>query len=182
GRLQVFGGRDSYAFVQRLRRVTETPDSLQLYFEGYSNDSGRQDAGFNLMYRIDGDSIVEFVRNYDAGQGLGNDVLLHSIIERKTLLKAPLESGNAWSDTFMFEGRLHEAITTIIRADLNKDGKLEVETQTVVEGIQGFADERYEENRVFVEGSGMTRFVSSPRLGENELFTFGFTLITEKMD
>lgn len=182
GRLQIFGGRDSYAFVQRLEQVVENSESLQLYFHGNANTADETGEGFNLMYNIEGDSIVEFIQNFDADQGLGSDALLHSIIERKTVLKAPLEVGNFWSDSFTFEGKLFEAVTSISRVEKNTNGQLEIETHTVVEGIPGFAENRYEETRVFVEGSGMTQFVNSPRMGENELFTFGFSLVTEKMD
>jgi len=182
GLLQVFGGRDSYAFVQRLNHVEEVSGALQLYFEGHANTGTADSRGFNLMYQVEGDSIVEYVRNFDEGSYFGDGVLLHSIIERKTVLQSPLEVGNSWSETFSFEGRLHEATTTIVRVEENGDGNLEIETATVVEGIEGFPDERYEEERVFVEGSGLTRFQNSPRLGENTIFTYGFSLVTEKMD
>lgn len=182
GLLQVFGGRDSYAYIQRLSQVEETANSVQLYFEGHANNGDETSRGFNLVYHIEENKVVEFVRNYDEDSTFGDGILLHSIIERKTVLQAPLEVGNSWSDTFSFEDRLHEAVTTIVRVEENAEGRLEIETSTVVEGIPGFSDARYEENRVFVEGSGMVRFQNSPRQGENALFTYGFSLVTEKMD
>ena len=181
GHLQVFNGRDSYAYVQRLARVMEIGDALQVYFEGHPNSSDSIDGGFHLMYHIEGDSIVEFVKNFDAEepeQGLR----LHSIIERKTILKGPLEVGNSWTNRFSFEGEFHEAVTEIVRVETNQEGRLEVETHTVLEDVEGFVDGRYEERRVFVEGSGMTEFVNSPREGDNAVFTYGFSLVTEKMD
>lgn len=182
GVLQVFGGKGPYAFVQRLNAVNHTSDSLHIQFDGHENTAPEDSEGFHLTYNIQGDSITEFIHNTDSDQGLGSGTLLHSIIERKTVLQAPFEVGNTWTNTFIFEGQFLEAVTEIVRIEETPTGKEEIETRTVVEEIEGFPGNRYEETRIFLEGSGMTHFLNSPRIGENNFFMFGFSLATEKMD
>jgi len=195
GHFQVFNGYADYGHIQKLTQIRENENNIEIYFEGQMNDANEfaENRRFNIMYLIDETSIVEFIHNRDDQNSLNHEALFHSIIERKVILKAPLEIGNTWEQLFSFNGRQYTAITEIVRVEKNENGKMEYETVTRVDGIEGFYDNYYEERRIFVEGSGMTNFTnrqSFEQLGltsesateTGNIFIFGFSLAIERQE
>lgn len=156
GRLQVFSYLNDLGYLQELVQVRESEDSLELYFEGQILKDETQ--SFNLMYQVTDHDIVEYVHNQNDFFSLESESLLHTIIDRKIVLQEPLVEGNLWEQTFIFNGEQYTAETELVRVEKNADGKIEYETFTKVEDIEGFYEETYEERRTFMEGSGMTYF------------------------
>ena|GEM_PF-1978292 len=184
GRLQVFSHLKERGYIQELIEVRETEAWQELYFEGQGlDDDSRQ---FNLMYQINNNQVLEYIHNQDPNPLLGSETLLNSIIERKIILQAPLVVGHSWEQMFIFNGQEYTAVTELVRVQSNDAGKMEYETLTRVEDIEGFYGNIYEERRVFVEGSGMTNFSNSQFLNQlsteedvHENFEFTVSLSTE---
>jgi len=189
GRLQVFSDEADAGYIQKLTQIREASDYTEFYFEGQLTDlTPNEDyLSFNLMYLVEEDTIVEYIHSTDR-KNLSNQ----SIIERKAVLKTPLEVGNSWVQSFNLNGEQYAAVTEIVTVSQNSEGKMEYETVTWVEDIEGYADNLYEERRIFVEGSGMVQFLYRPSLVQLSLetaveddkqeFLLGFSLVTEHQE
>lgn len=188
GLIQGYHGYGEYGYFQRLVRAEEVGTSFELNFEGQIIDGmgGFEARLFNLKYQVDSHSVVEHIVNYDGYNPFEDELLLHSIIPNKVILKTPLEVGNSWIESFSYKGKDYLAETVITRMSLNTDGKQEYETSTIVEGIEYHDLGIYKETRVFTEGSGMTSFNNLFSLevldnSPDDLYIFGFSLGHEEI-
>lgn len=194
GLMQVFNGYAEYGHVQKLIKVEEKGSLFELTFEGRMMDGigDYESRQFEIIYQIDHQSVIEKISNQDCYNRLKDEALLNSIIPNKVLLKTPLEVGNSWIETFPYEGNDYTAKTTIVRAEVNDEGKMEYETLTTVEGMTDFYDNTYKESRVFVQGSGMVSFSNLFSFDEvgieynsseqsEDLYMFGYGLTNQEI-
>ena len=195
GLIQSYNGYAEYGHSQKLIKAEEKGNIFELSFEGQMMDGiGEfENRTFTLTYEIDNQSVIEHINNQDQYNQLKNEMLLNSIIPNKVILKAPLEVGTSWFENFVYEGQDCTAQTVITRVELTQEGKMQYETLTTVEGIEGYYMDTYKETRVFTEGSGMTSFsnlfslesvgVDYEELEQSEdLYIFGFNLSYEKLN
>lgn len=192
GMKQLFNGYAEYGHLQILKTAQVVGLTFELEFDGEMID-GRGDGSerlFQLTYEITDQAVIEHIHNQDSYNQLNDERLLNSIIPDKVLLKLPLEVGNSWFETFAYQGQEYTATTEIIRIETNNNGKVEYETLTTVEAIEGYYNECYKENRVFTTGSGVTSFSNLFSLEEigvdyeeseqsEDLYLFGYYLSNE---
>lgn len=194
GLMQVFNGYAEYGHVQKLVKAEEKGSLFELTFEGQMMDGigDYESRQFEIMYQIDHQSVIEKISNQDCYNRLKDEALLNSIIPNKVLLKIPLEVGNSWIEIFPYEGNDYTAKTTIVRAEVNNEGKMEYETLTTVESMTDFYANTYKESRVFVQGSGMVCFSNLFSLDEvgveyssseqsEDLYMFGYGLTNQEI-
>lgn len=194
GLTQMYHGYAEYGHFQKLVKAVEKGNIFELNFEGQMMDGigDFESRTFTLKYEIDDQCVVEYINNQDHYNQLKDATLLNSIIPNKVVLKAPLEVGTSWFETFPYEGSDYTAKTVITRVELNQDEKMEYETLTTVEGIEDYYMDTYKEIRIFTEGSGMTSFsnlfsleavgVDYDELDQSEdLYIFGFNLSNEEL-
>lgn len=192
GLTQEYHGYAEYGYFQTLIQAEDMGNGYELNFNGKIMDGmGEFEPRlFTLQYEITNESVVEQIVNYDLYNLLEDELLLHSIIPHKIILKTPLEVGNSWIETFSYKGKDYNAKTMITRIELNSDEKQEYETLTIVEGIEHGKLGTYKENRIFTEGSGMTAFsnlFSSESIRDDKVdssddfYLFGFNLSHEQM-
>lgn len=194
GLSQMFNGYAEYGHLQTLVKVEEKGPIFELTFEGQMMDGigDYEHRLFELKYEIDNQSVTEKIINHDFYNRFKDELLLNSIIPNKVVLRAPLEVKNSWLETFPYEGEDYTAKTTIIRAELNEDDLMEYETLTTVEGMTDYYSDTYKENRIFVEGSGMTSFSNLFSFDEidvdyeaseqsEDLYIFGFGLSSQEV-
>lgn len=194
GLIQMYHGYAEYGHSQQLIKAGEKGNIFELNFEGQMMDGigDFESRTFTLKYEIDNQCVIEYINNQDHYNQLEDETLLNSIIPNKVVLKAPLEVGTSWFETFPYEGRDYTAKTIITRVELNQEGRLEYETLTTVEGIEDYYMDTYKEIRIFTEGSGMTSFsnlFSLEAVGvdydeseqSEDLYIFGFNLSSEEL-
>lgn len=194
GLTQSYNGYAEYGHFQKLIKAEEKGSIFELSFEGQMLDGigDFENRTFTLKYEIDNQSVVEHINNQDQYNQLQNETLLNSIIPNKVVLKAPLEVGTSWLETFLYEDQHYTAQTMITRVELTEEGKMQYETLTTVEGIEDYYMDTYKEIRVFTEGSGMTSFSNLFALESvgvdyeeseqsEDLYIFGFNLSYENL-
>lgn len=194
GMNQLFNGYAEYGHFQMLKTVQEFGSFFQITFDGMMTDGygESKDRVFQLTYEITDQSVVEKIYNEDPYNELKDPRLLNSIIPNKVLLTLPLEVGNSWTETFIYQEKEYTATTEIVRIETNEDGKLTYETLTTVAGIEGDYNGCYKETRVFTTGSGMTSFsnlFSFESAGTDDedfeqtedLYLFGYSLSAENI-
>lgn len=190
GANQLFHGYGEYGHFQTLNTAQLLGSTFQLLFDGYMMD-GRGEGServFQLIYEVSDQEVIEHIYNHDPYKQLENDRLLTSIIQDKIILKSPLELGNSWSETFVYNEKDYIALTEIVGIKTTDKGKMQYETLTTVCGIEGYEESCYKESRIFTEGSGMTSFSNLFLSNHNqmndeelELYLFGYQLSAENI-
>ena len=190
GANQLFHGYGEYGHFQTLNTAQLLGSTFQLLFDGYMMD-GRGDGSersFQLIYEITDQEVIEHIYNHDPYKQLNNERLLSSIIPDKIILKSPLQLGNSWSETFVYNEKDYIALTEIVGIKTTDKGKMQYETLTKVCGIEGYEESCYKESRIFTEGSGMTSFSNLFLSNQNEmsdeeleLYLFGYQLSAENI-
>lgn len=194
GMNQLFNGYAEYGHFQTLETAKESGSIFQIIFNGMMTDGygDSEERLFQLTYEITDQAVIEKIHNDDRYNQFNDSSLLNSIIPNKIVLKLPLEVGNSWLETFMYQGQEYTATTEIVQIETNEDGKLTYETLTTVMGIEGDAHRCYKESRVFTTGSGLTAFssvFSFEPIGTNDeeleqaedLYLFGYSLSAENI-
>ncbi|MBQ1785910.1 MAG: DUF3221 domain-containing protein [Turicibacter sp.] len=190
GANQLFHGYGEYGHFQTLNTAQLLGSTFQLLFDGYMMD-GRGEGServFQLIYEVSDQEVIEHIYNHDPYKQLNNERLLSSIIPDKIILKSPLQLGNSWSETFVYNEKDYIALTEIVGIKTTDKGKMQYETLTTVCGIDGDEGNCYKESRIFTEGSGMTSF-SNLFLSNHhemndeglELYLFGYQLSAENI-
>jgi|GEM_PF-6928598 len=80
-----------------------------------------------------------------------------SIIDKKIVLKLPLKKNNSWEEEVIYEDNKYKAITKILDVFID-DGKKVVITETTIDNIKGFKDNKYREIRIYKENEGLIYF------------------------
>lgn len=194
GMNQLFNGYAEYGHFQTLKMAQEFESVFHITFDGMMMDGygDSEERLFQLTYEVTDQTVIEHIDNKDPYNQLKDQRLLNSIIPNKVLLKLPLEVGNSWVETFVYQGKEYTAMTEIVRIKPNEDGKLTYETSTTVANIEGDYNVGYKETRVFTTGSGMTSFsslFSFESIGTDDedfeqaedLYLFGYSLSAENI-
>lgn len=193
GYLQRFSGQGEYGHTQTLSSISESGDTTVIEFKGNMRDGYGQSESrsFLLTYEVSDEEVIEHVQNQDRYSVLRQDNLLSSIIPNKVVLKAPLEVGNQWTESFVYQNVNYEATTEIVRKGLDAHGQLVYETLTTVPNINQDCQVTYKETRRFSVGSGMTAFHNvfsfkeSTESGEDsnqaeDVYLFGYALSSDE--
>ncbi len=139
GANQLFHGYGEYGHFQTLNTAQLLGSTFQLLFDGYMMDGRGEgsERSFQLIYEITDQEVIEHIYNHDPYKQLKNERLLSSIIPDKIILKSPLELGNSWSETFVYNEKDYIALTEIVGIKTTDKGKMQYETLTTVCGIEG---------------------------------------------
>lgn len=128
--------------------------------EDVSNGEGDKDYNIELFYEINGDSII---------QNKTAPMMLDSEYDRITIIKAPLETGNKWTEDVKDQsGKKVTIEATIVEVVDEDQGKIyRVEYKNKKNG--------YAESRKIMENFGVIAFTKLVEV-DNQAFTYGYGL------
>lgn len=181
-------GLAEYGHIAIMNIVSEDLEKSEYKYLGtYQDGSGIEDH-FEIKYIIDNKEgfISEHVISNTRNDNKEVNSKLHDLI----LVKLPLEIGNKWTQKTIINGEKHTVNSEIIEYD-NETGKIKV--SYVAEGVSGYYNQTYFEERTFEKGYGLTGFMNlfpgEPDLSDEEksdpqktdevlrnIFSFGYSL------
>jgi hypothetical protein len=179
GETYIYDGYAEYNHSIILKNVINKKVRLINYFEGNINDARGgiyANRPFNITYIIDKDSIRELIVNKDKYRTNLTNNRLHSIVPNQIILKLPLEINNRWEQQFVYNNKNYVAEIEIIEVTLSKENNKQYVTRLTVNGIPGYINEKYIEEKVYVEGKGLINF-SNSILDSDEMFSYYQTII-----
>jgi hypothetical protein len=147
-------GLAEYGHKGVLKRISATSDDAVYEFQGvYQDGSGIEDK-FRVRYYIDyirGTVTEQVVSNTRKNSPKEVNSKLHNIV----ILKTPFEQGNKWSHRTSINGKEYTVKSEIMAVD-SPSGKITV--RYTVEGVPGYFQNRYIEERTFEPSYGLTGF------------------------
>lgn len=156
-------GLAEYGHISTFGEIIESDEELVYIYNGVMDDgAGGDDRTFIAKYTITDNEIIETIELNDYLRS--NTKTLNSLIPGKIVLQLPLVAGNKWSYKATFEGEDIERVvtTTITKVEYLPESKLNVySTVTEVQGVEGYADGKYIEKRIYIEGYGLILFENS---------------------
>ncbi|MDD3839495.1 MAG: hypothetical protein PHP06_02890 [Clostridia bacterium] len=122
-------------------------------FNGVLSDGSDAQGNFKVQYEFNhaDQTIIENV----ISNTRSNKPRVNSLINGLILLKGPIEQDNTWSQDIQIDGQDYTITSKIIYCDDNLGS---VTVKYVIEGIDGYYNNTYIEERTFVKGLGMTSF------------------------
>lgn len=130
------------------------------YFYGgiaYLSEGTGEILDCDMNYLVKKDEIIQTIKN---------DNVFGGIIDSKIILKTPLELGNKWEETIMYDGKEYTAVSEIVgleypeilslRDDEESHKRYVVETK--VKGLKGIDNEDYTETRTINLDRGLINY------------------------
>lgn len=91
-----------------------------------------------------------------------------SIIDSQFALKAPIKSGNSWSENVSIKGKTHKCNSMILSVSKDTDGKSLVKIQHIVKNMPNYPDNTYKEIKTYKEGLGLYQYENTILLSDPE--------------
>ncbi|NMA96350.1 MAG: hypothetical protein GX974_09955 [Clostridiales bacterium] len=150
---RIYYGIAEYGHKGSLKRLSATSDFAEYEFNAIYNDGTGIDGSFKIKYNIDyirGTVTEEVLENTRAGKREVN-----SKVQPLVILKAPFKENSSWSHKAKLDGKEYTMVATIKDMD---DDKGQITVEYKVEGVPGYYENRYIEERTFELGRGMVSF------------------------
>ncbi|MEW6308178.1 MAG: hypothetical protein AB1492_03940 [Bacillota bacterium] len=169
GKLLRYHGLAEYAHEGTLHKVSANDVGAVYEFRGELTDGTALGGNIAVRYLVDyaaGTVTEQVVSNSRTGRKEVNSLLHDPII-----LKLPLTAGQSWTQTVTVKGQARTMTATVITTGVSPLShfspvrpldrwKPYVTVRYVVEGVSGFFEHTYVEERTFQQGVGMTGFQS----------------------
>jgi hypothetical protein len=157
-----YAGMAEYAHTARVSESNRGAGGETYYTaDGTFQDGSGLGGTFQVSYLVDrakGEVTEEVLSNSRTG-----NKELHSIMHNPIILKSPLQTGAAWTQEVTVTGKpatMKAEVTEVRTAGQNepRPGTTIVKVRYTVDGVQGYYQNRYIEERTFQQGRGMIGF------------------------